>query len=161
MSPDRAESKTREKVRVSRTMRVTPERVFAELSDGWMFTIWVVGTSHMRDVDANWPQPGARLHHRLGAWPFGISDSTMVLECDPPHRLVLQARAWPAGEARIVLAIEPHPDGCKITMDEWPTNGPARIAHNPLGYWLIRRRNTETLQRLACLVENRRQYQPA
>jgi uncharacterized protein YndB with AHSA1/START domain len=141
-------------------MRVSPERVFAELSDGWMFTAWVVGTSHMRDVDDNWPEPGSRLHHRLGMWPFGISDSTLVVEHEPPHRLVLQARAWPAGEGRIELTVEPDDAGCTVTMDEWATDGPARITHNPLGYWLIRRRNTETLDRLAALVERRPLHQP-
>ena len=140
---------------------MTPERVFAELSDGWMYTAWVVGASHMRDVDSTWPQPGAHLHHTVGTWPLGVSDTTEVLESEPPHRLVLQARAWPTGEARIVLTIEADPDGCTVTMEEWPTNGTARILHNPLGSALIRRRNREALDRLAALVENRPQHQPA
>lgn len=141
--------------RVSRIMRASPERVFAELSDGWSYTGWVVGATHIRNVDRNWPEPGARLHHSVGAWPMGVADSTQVVECEAPRHLVLQARAWPAGEARIVLTIEPASEGCEVTMNEWPTHGPGRVLHNRLGQALLRRRNRETLLRLACRVENR------
>lgn len=147
---------------VSRTMNASPERVFAELSDGWTYTSWVVGAMHMRDVDPTWPKEGARLHHRVGVWPIGTSDTTQVLECEPPHRLVLQARGWPAGEARIVFTLEADGAGaCTVTMDEWPTHGPGRMMRNALGSALIRQRNRETLERLACRVENRPLDQPA
>lgn len=51
---------------VSRVIAATPEQVFAVLAHGWSYSNWVTGTSHMRAVDANWPQPGFKLHHAAG-----------------------------------------------------------------------------------------------
>jgi polyketide cyclase/dehydrase/lipid transport protein len=136
-------------------MDAVPERVWAELSDGWMFTGWVVGATHIRNVDPGWPEVGARLHHQVGAWPLVVNDSTAVVESQPPHRLVLQARAWPGGEARVELNVEPDGTGCLVRISEEPTDGPARWLHNPLQDALLRRRNIESLDRLASIAENR------
>ncbi|PZS20332.1 MAG: polyketide cyclase [Pseudonocardiales bacterium] len=136
-------------------MAVTPERLWAELSDAWTFTGWVVGASHIRGVDGSWPAVGARLHHQVGVWPLVVSDSTAVIESDPPRRLVLQARAWPAGEARVELTVTADGTGSMVRMAEWPTHGPGRWLHNPLQDALLRRRNIESLQRLADIAQNR------
>lgn len=139
----------------SRFVAAAPERVFAELSDGWMFPCWVVGASHIRAVDDQWPSAGARLHHRVGPWPLSVADSTSVLECDAPRRLVLQARAWPFGEATVAISIRPERGGSRVDMAESPTRGPARWLNNPLQRYLLRRRNREALARLATIAENR------
>ncbi len=57
--------------------------VFAVLSDGWSYAGWVVGNSHIRDVDRNWPDVGARIHHSVGAWPLQIHDVTKVRAVEP------------------------------------------------------------------------------
>jgi len=142
---------------VCKHIAALPERVWAELADGWMYTGWVVGASHIRGVDAHWPAVGARLHHQVGLWPFVVSDSTAVVESDPPARLVLQARAWPAGEARVELTVSPDGAGSLVRMAEWPTHGPGRWLHNPVQDALLRLRNRESLDRLADLAENRPQ----
>ncbi len=51
---------------VSRVVAVTTADLFAVLSDGWTYSGWVVGTSHIRAVDAAWPAVGARIHHASG-----------------------------------------------------------------------------------------------
>jgi uncharacterized protein YndB with AHSA1/START domain len=140
---------------LSRHINATPERVFAELSDGWIYASWVVGASHIRAVDAAWPDAGARLQHRVGPWPLSIADFTEVLEVDAPNRLVLQARAWPFGEARVRLTLRPDAGGSQVSMKEVPTNGPGRVLDNPLQRVILRRRNRESLARLAALAENR------
>lgn len=140
---------------VSKHMAAPPAKVWAELADGWMYTGWVVGATHIRDVDGNWPAVGAELHHQVGAWPLVVSDSTAVVESDPPRRLVLQARAWPMGEAKIVLTVEPDGEGSLVCMAEAPTDGPGRWLHNPVQDALLRRRNMESLERLASIAENR------
>jgi uncharacterized protein YndB with AHSA1/START domain len=145
----------REKMAVSRTVHVPPERAWAELSDAWVYTSWVVGATHIRNVDGNWPEPGAKLHHTVGPWPLMIKDFTRVLESEPPRRLVLIARAWPAGEARIELTLRPVPEGTEIIMAEWPVRGPGRWTRNRVMEALLRARNRESLGRLGALVENR------
>lgn len=140
---------------VERVMAAPPEQVWAVLSDGWLYPVWVVGATHMRDVDDSWPTPGAKLHHQVGAWPIMLSDSTEVVRSEPKRQLVLQGRAWPAGEVRIELTIEPHADGSLVRMGETPTHGPAFFLDNPLQRKLLSARNRETLGRLASIVENR------
>jgi uncharacterized protein YndB with AHSA1/START domain len=140
---------------VSRIVGVPPERVWLELADGWVYTSWVVGATHIRDVDAEWPRPGAKLHHTVGPWPLMIKDYTEVLESEPARRLVLKARAWPVGEARIELSLDPVADGTKITIAEWPVRGPGAWTRNRVMNAMLRARNRESLGRLAALAENR------
>ncbi|MDT4893543.1 MAG: hypothetical protein QOE97_2578 [Pseudonocardiales bacterium] len=140
---------------VTKHMNTSPERVWAELSDGWMYTGWVVGATHIRDVDEGWPAVGTKLHHQIGAWPATISDSTQVIESEPTRRLVLQARAWPVGEARVVLEIEPDAGGTVVRMGEAPTDGVPKWLHNPLQDALLKKRNAESLERLADIAEKR------
>ena len=144
-----------QKMSVSRLVHVSPERAWTELTDAWVYTSWVVGATHIRNVDDNWPEPGSKLHHTVGPWPLMIKDHTEVLEAEPPRRLVLNARAWPVGEARIELNLDPVAEGTQITMMEWPVRGPGAWARNPLMDALLRARNRESLGRLAALVENR------
>lgn len=156
--PKLGRGRDRPKTTVSRRMAAPPERVFATVSDGWLLPVWVVGATHIRTVDEEWPAVGSRVHHQLGAWPFLISDSTAVAEADPPHRLVLQGRAYPFGEVRIALTIEPVDDcAAQVQMAEAPTHGLARVLDNPLQRWVLAARNRESLDRLAAIVENRRE----
>jgi uncharacterized protein YndB with AHSA1/START domain len=63
----------------SRTINATPEKVWEVLSDGWLYPLWVVGATRMRDVDQAWPQVGAKIHHSAGVWPAIVDDNTEVL----------------------------------------------------------------------------------
>jgi uncharacterized protein YndB with AHSA1/START domain len=140
-------------------MRTTasPEQVFGVLSDGWLYTGWVVGASHIRDVDDAWPAVGSKLHHSVGVWPLTISDHTEVLEMEPERTLVLRARAWPVGEARVEVQVRQDPEsgGSVVTMYETPTKGPGRRIHTPVQEYLLRRRNIESLERLRSIAERR------
>ena len=132
------------------------DRVWEVLSDGWLYPLWVVGASRMREVDGHWPDQGARLHHSAGVWPMVIDDTTEVLECEPGSRLVLQARAWPGGEATVVIELRPRDAGhTEVVIEEQATSGPGslvpRFLQDPPLAW----RNVETLRRLALIVENR------
>jgi uncharacterized protein YndB with AHSA1/START domain len=140
---------------VSRHVAASPERVFAELGDAWMFPNWVVGATHIRDVDEGWPVEGSRLHHRIGPWPFSVSDTTEVIEYDPPRTLKLRARMWPVGEAIVELHIRASGDGSELTMIEAAARGPARWLDNPLQRWVLKRRNIESVARLATIAEKR------
>ena len=141
---------------VSRLLDADPDRVFAVLSDGWLYPAWVVGAVRMRDVDPEWPSVGSRLHHSVGAWPLLIDDETVVVHCEPGSRLVLQARAWPAGEATVDLRVEPLPNGrSRVTMHEDAGHGPGRLVPGPVRAIAVRVRNREALRRLAFLAEGR------
>ncbi|MFB8892221.1 MULTISPECIES: SRPBCC family protein [Microbacterium] len=136
-----------------RLMHCAPEDVFAVLNDGWLFPAWVVGASRMRDVSPAWPQKGSRLHHSFGVWPFVIDDSTSVLEFDPPHRMVMQARGWPIGEAHITIDVKPRGDDCVVRIQEVAAEGPGSFIPQPLLDLPLHVRNAETLRRLAHLAE--------
>jgi uncharacterized protein YndB with AHSA1/START domain len=86
---------------VERHIGASPEEVFAVLANGWYYSGWVVGTSHMRAVEIQWPSAGLRLFHASGIWPAALADETEVLEMVPAQRLVRTARVRPFGEALI------------------------------------------------------------
>ena len=139
---------------VQRRIEATPGLVFAVLADGWLYPVWVVGASRMREVDASWPSPDARLHHSFGVWPLLIDDETVLLEWEPERRAVLEAKGWPLGTARVELTVEPDgPTGCVVTLVEDASRGPGRFLLKPLRQAAILKRNTETLRRLAHLAE--------
>ncbi|GAA5164680.1 SRPBCC family protein [Ornithinimicrobium tianjinense] len=140
----------------TRLISAPPEAVFAVLSNGWLYPVWVVGASRMRAVDDKWPAVGARIHHSVGVWPALIDDSTSVLEWDPPRRAVLQARLWPVGEATVSLDVERSGEqACTVTMTETPSSGPLAWLPGPAAEVPIKVRNVEALRRLAYLAEGR------
>jgi len=141
---------------LSREMAASAERIFAELADGWNYVGWVVGANHIRDVEAEWPTAGSRIHHRVGAWPLTISDDTESVLCEPNRRLRLRAKGWPIGEALVEIILEPmSPQRTRVRMREAPAAGPGRWADNPALRWALRRRNIESLRRLRDRVEHR------
>ncbi len=127
--------------------------MFDVLSNGWMYTAWVVGASHIRAVESEWPAAGSRIHHSFGAWPLMLKDETKVEVSERPNRLVLLARGRPLGEARVSLQLDPDGAGTFVTMTEEPVSGPGKTLHNR---WLdagLKARNDESLARLAALAE--------
>jgi hypothetical protein len=140
---------------VQRHIGASPDDVFAVLANGWYYSGWVVGTSHMRAVENHWPSAGSRLFHASGIWPAALRDETEVLEMAPTQRLVMTARVRPFGEARIEFTLERDGDGTMVQMAETPTTGPGRWIHSPVTERLLVRRNVESLARLAALAEHR------
>lgn len=160
-------------------VRVPSSAVWNVLADGWLYGEWVVGASRIRDVDRNWPQAGSRIHHSSGLWPVLINDTTQVEVCEPERRLVLTARGWPAGEAKVDIRLTPvdfavNPDearrrgsgasagtgtpagpGTEITILEDATSGPATLVPEPVRQALMVQRNKEALRRLGYLAEGR------
>ena len=140
-----------------RTVKATPEQVWEVLADGWLYPLWVVGATRMRDVDEGWPAVGTKLHHSVGVWPGLLDDTTEVLEVDPGRKIVLQARAWPGGEATVSLELTPAEGGARVTMWEDATKGPGTLVPSLLRSPMIKWRNVEALRRLALVVEGRTQ----
>jgi hypothetical protein len=142
-----------------RRLKCLPEQVFAVLNDGWTYPLWVVGASRMRDVDDAWPAPGSKLHHSFGVWPLLIDDSTEVLEIEPGKRLVLEARGWPIGKARVEITVDANGNGSLVSISEDASGGPARLIPEPIRQPVIDFRNRETLRRLGYLAEGRHDHQ--
>jgi hypothetical protein len=140
---------------VTRRFAATPPEVWEVLCDGWRYSNWVVGTSHMRAVDSAWPAPGTRLEHATGIWPFVLRDSTEVVESAEPTHLALIAHGGALGSARIDIDVVATGDGSEVTIVENPVSGPGKWTNSPLTEAVIRRRNVETLGRLAALSERR------
>ncbi|MBX9471357.1 SRPBCC family protein [Microcella sp.] len=139
--------------RTTRLLQCPPEAVFAVLADGWTYPSWVVGASRMRAVDENWPEPGARIFHSVGVWPALIDDETEVTEWNAPHRAAFIARGWPIGEARIIIEVRPHRQGCVVRMHEYAVRGALQYVPRVLTDPLLDFRNREALHRLGYLAE--------
>lgn len=136
-----------------RLMHVPPARVFEVLTDASAYADWVVGSDTVRATDPDWPAVGSRFHHRAGFGPFKVNDHTEVVENDPPRKLVLHARARPAGTAKVAMRLQAVPGGTRVTMEETAGDPLSRLAINPLTDWIVHLRNREALRRLARIAE--------
>jgi uncharacterized protein YndB with AHSA1/START domain len=156
VSEDGIKTKEKKMATVTTSVAAPPERVFQVLANGWYYSNWVVGTSHVRAVDAGWPEVGSKLFHASGIWPLALRDETEVEDLRDGEKLVLIAKARFLGDARVELSVKPEGTGSIVTMTETPINGPGAWAHNPASERLLRRRNLEALARLSAIVEQRR-----
>lgn len=140
---------------IERTIHASPTKVWEVLADGWLYPLFVVGASRMREVDEAWPSEGSAIHHSVGGWPALIDDKTVVVESVPTEQLVLQARAWPFGEARVVFELEPKGSDTRVSLTEDAVSGPGAWAPGLVRKPMIGWRNLETLRRLAFIAERR------
>ncbi|MCZ4498496.1 MAG: Polyketide cyclase / dehydrase and lipid transport [Marmoricola sp.] len=142
---------------IARHVGASSADVWAVLSDGWLFPVWVVGASRMRNVDDGWPARGARLHHSVGNWPALLDDQTEVLEVDPGRSLRLKAHAWPGGAAEVFIAVKDEETGTGSAVAIWEdaVEGPGTLVPRVARQLAIAPRNNETLRRLAYIAEGR------
>lgn len=143
-------------IEVSQVVPARPDALFAVLSDGWTYAGWVVGNSHIREVDPGWPAPGTRIHHSVGAWPLQLRDVSKVIRMEPGRLLELEARLGLFGSARVRVTLAPAGDGrTQVTMAEETVRGPLNLVPAVLQAPLLRARNSESLARLADLAVGR------
>ncbi len=143
-------------ITVTRDVEAPAQAVWDVLADGWSYATWVVGASRVREVDDTWPAANARIHHSIGVWPVVLDDTTEVESSVEPSHLVLTARGWPAGEARVAISITAGDGGgCTVTIEEDASSGPGTLIPKPLRQLAIGPRNVEALKRLAFLAEGR------
>lgn len=138
------------------TIAASPQEVFDVLADAHTYEHWVVGCDDIRAVEGDWPAVGSKFFHTVGVGPLKTSDNTKVLEVEAPHKLVLEARARPAGIAKVIFRLVPVDGGTDVSIEEYPIRGIAKTIHNPLQDGLIKVRNVETLRRLEKQVLERK-----
>ncbi len=131
-----------------RFMPVPPQAVWDVLSDPGEYGYWVVGSKVIRDADADWPAPGSKFHHTIGVGPFKVSDHTVSLEAERPHRMVLRAKGRPVGTAKVTMTMTPRDGGTVVHMVENPDGVYRPLALNPLLHLFTLARNSESLMRL-------------
>jgi uncharacterized protein YndB with AHSA1/START domain len=133
-----------------------PEVVFGVLADPFSYGHWVVGSSKIREADADWPRPGSAFRHIQGFFGIGLSDTTKVVSATPGRTLTLEARIRPFAVNKVELRLLARGAGTTVVMVEYPTGGLARKLPDPLmdaALWL---RNVEALRRLRKLAEEGR-----
>jgi uncharacterized protein YndB with AHSA1/START domain len=139
----------------TRTVNTTPDQVWNVLADGWLYPLWVVGATRIRDVEQDWPAVGSKIHHSVGVWPAVLDDDTEVLGCEPGRSMRLRARGWPLGEAEVQIRLSAQGSGTLVEISEEVVAGPGKLLPEPLRGMTIKVRNVETLNRLALVSEGR------
>ncbi|MCW2527316.1 MAG: polyketide cyclase [Pseudonocardiales bacterium] len=142
-------------IEVKWTSSATRVQLWDVLSDGWLYAGWVVGASRIREVDSNWPHPGSKIHHSVGAWPILLNDETQAVESVPDRKLVIIARGRPFGEAQVEVELSDVGGQVEIAMREDVISGPGKIIPPAIRQRLLIPRNTESLRRLALIAEGR------
>jgi uncharacterized protein YndB with AHSA1/START domain len=141
---------------VTRTMSVPRGDVWATLMEPHSYPRWVVGARAYRGADDAWPAPGSVFHHAVGLGPLQLKDHTKLLELDEGTRVVLEARARPAGRAEVVLTLEDAEEGTRVVMRERAVSGPGAYVPQAVHDALTERRNREALRRLRDLAAEQR-----
>lgn len=136
-------------------MACSADAVLRVLRDGWLYPTWVVGASRVRAVSDDWPEPGSRISHSVGLWPFTIDDDSVSLAWFPEHGIELQARGWPAGEARVRVSVVADGPGCVVRITEDAVRGPGTWVPRPIRSAALHVRNVESLRRLEWLAARR------
>ncbi|GAA5113652.1 SRPBCC family protein [Haloechinothrix salitolerans] len=132
------------------------DQVWDVLSDGWTYADWVVGTQHILDVDAHWPEEGAQLSYEVGIGRFTITDVTTVRHVEPGQRLELEAHAGKVGSARVSISLLRWGEGrTVVVIDEHPLTGPGAWWHTVLTDAALRLRNQRMVRELARVVQER------
>lgn len=137
---------------VEKWVPAQPADVWAILADPRGYAFWVVGSHDIVAADNEWPAVGATFKHVQGQGPLKISDTTTVLEVDPPRRLVLEVRVRPILTAIVELGIKPSKGGTCITIDERVNGGALRVVPRFVTSPLIALRNADALRRLAAMA---------
>lgn len=157
--PDHTQESTNQRphmVRAERVIRASAEDVFSVLRDGWSYSDWVVGSAHVRHVDEGWPSPGTRIRHKVGLWPVALPGEIQSVRCSPATHLVLRPKLRPFGELTVAFTLIPGADGTtRVVVHEQFTGGALRALRNKANDLLLRRRNEESLRRLADIAERR------
>ena len=141
--------------RVEIVIKAPVHTVWAVLADAHSYGDWVVGAKDIRSVEGRWPERGSRFHHTVGMGPLNLKDNTKVLESEPNHRIVLEARARPFGRARVEIILSMVGAGTTVAMEEEIISPAVVRALNPALDPLARARNNKALKRLAGLAETR------
>ena len=110
-----------------RLLQAEPDAVWAVLADGWLYPLWVVGASRMREVDEDWPTAGTRIHHSVGAGRSWSTTRPQVVESVPGSLLVLRARVRPWGEATVRISVEAVGAGSRVVIEEDVVSGPGSL----------------------------------
>ena len=133
-----------------------PEAIWRYVGDARTYPDWVVGAAESRKVDAEFPQPGATLHHTQGVPRIGLKDTSTVVDSDAPSDLELEVRIRPFAVNGVRFVLRGDGNGrTHVTMLEWPKYGPVARILGPLFVPALRIRNAETLRRLKNLSESK------
>lgn len=136
-------------------VEVPPSAVWAVLADPECYGDWVVGSKRIRGWDPEWPAPGTKFHHEVGAGPFTVQDHTESLEAIPDRRLKLRARARPFGTAFVTVELHARDGGTDVVLVEDPADPLTRIVSLPWWWAAVRARNAESIRRLCDLARER------
>ncbi|WP_069770330.1 SRPBCC family protein [Streptomyces sp. LUP30] len=136
-----------------RLIKVSPQTVWAVLSDGSRYADWVVGTSSSEPVWGQWPQVGAAIGYEVRFGPLRLTNETVVRHCEEGSELELEAHAGVLGTARIAIELRPWGEHCLVIVDEHPLQGAGGRFHNAGAEALIQLRHRAMLARLARVCE--------
>lgn len=137
-----------------REIAADPATVFAVVADPHTYPAWLVGNAEVERVDASWPSPGSRFHHRVGVWPLTLSDATTLDAIDEPRMLRLLVRARPLIRAVATFRLVSDGERTVVSLEEEPAVRIIGALVRPVVDPLIHLRNHASLRRLAAFVED-------
>jgi len=106
----------------------SPDRVYAVPSDGWAYSDWVTGTSHVRAVEMDGPLRAVGTSMRRACGPPWCETRPRSSRRYLRSSWTSIARGWPLGEARVTLRLAAESSGTRVELEESPSPGPGRCS---------------------------------
>jgi len=134
------------------------DRVWLALVDAARYPDWLLGAQEV-EPPADWPQPGAVFHHRIGTRWVRLPGSTTSVGVHDGESIQLEAGMGVLGRADVELRVVPAgEDCCVVEMRERPAAGivaaVAKVA-GPLVRRALDARNAASLRRLDGALRSR------
>jgi mannose-6-phosphate isomerase-like protein (cupin superfamily) len=99
------------------------EDVWRLITDARRYPEWILGASDVRQVETDWPDPGAAVELRHGIRPLTVGGSYTVLRGAEPSELELHVQVHPLLETRKRFDLTATPDGTHVTLFEKAIGG--------------------------------------
>ena len=110
----------------SREMQVSSAAAFGVLVDPETYPRWLVGAAAIREVDDDWPVPGAGSTIASVSGRRSSPITPEVLDIEQDTMLRLRVRARPFITAVATFRVVGSADRCVVTLEEEPGRAPRR-----------------------------------
>ena len=145
-APHRVLTRLLSPAEVRTTIPAGPTEVYAVITDPETYPDWLAGAQHIRHVDDDFPNRGARFDHEVGPTEdVTVDDDSTALIDDPPHRFQLEVHVGPV-TGLVDFRLRPTGEGTEVVFRESLTG---RLGLTmPVARGIIHARNKASLERL-------------
>jgi hypothetical protein len=117
---------------IEREMSIGVEALWLVLADAASYAQWLLHLTEIRQIDGDWPTPGAAFEYRFRWGPIKLSGRATVLQAHPPGHVRVRWRRGLLGVSIADVSLQPVADRTVVRVTEEPEGLFAGVSTNPL-----------------------------